>query len=195
MLLERKSLFLLIISLLLSVFTRLDNIIPALFFISLLAFSDKWAYAISVKKYLLILAIFLCAYLSISRNAIPYGWSILYYPTFLKWLNLSYSYMPAFHLRQYVSLTFSHILTGLFYSHFILFLLLSCLIFMRRGKELFKNLGTDQLLLCAIGLTILVRFVLQPNVADRFYIPFYLCILVMLIRKLYPIDAGVPSGR
>jgi hypothetical protein len=125
------------------------------------------------------------SYLYITLSARQFGWNILYYPTFIKSLNLSYSFHPEFHLKDYLALSISHIMTGLFYSNLLLFLALSGLIFIGRSPLQFRRLSFDQLFVSIIIVTIIVRFVLQPVIADRFYIAYYLCILVLLIRRLY----------
>jgi hypothetical protein len=180
---EAKSLMLTFIFLLLSIFARLDNIIPSIFILTLLTFSREWGPDISVKKYILILLCFSLSFLSISHMTIRWGWSILYYPTFMRSLNLSYAFHPQFHFGDYMSLAISHFMTGLFFTNLLLYLSLSLLVFIVRPDPQSRRLGFDQLFLCVIFLIITVRFVLQPMIADRIYIAYYLCILILLIRS------------
>lgn len=183
--LEKKSLVGVFVFLLLSILARLDNAIPAVFILSLLAVSNKWETGITLKKYLMMLLAISCACLFISFNARQPGWSIFYYPTFLKSLNLSYSLHPEFHGKDYISLVISHFMTGLFFSNLVLFLILASLTFVGRPNFRFRDMAFDQLFVLVILAILLVRFVLEPVIADRFYIAYYLCILILLIRRLH----------
>jgi len=98
---ERKSLLIAFFFLLLSVFARLDNIIPCVFILSLLAFTDKWKEKIPMKKYFSVLLILTDSYFVITANALKFGWSLLYYPSFAKHLNLSYEAHAAFSFKDY----------------------------------------------------------------------------------------------
>jgi hypothetical protein len=182
--LERKPIVLAFIFLLLSIFARLDNVIPSFFIISILTFSNKWDHRIPLKKYVLMLLIVSLCFLSISLNTRQFGWNILYYPTFVKSLNLSYSIHPVLLLKDYLALSISHIMTGLFFSNLLLFIVLALLTFIGNASFQFRSLSFDQLFLCTIIVIMIVRFVLEPVIADRFFVAYYLCILVLLIRKL-----------
>jgi hypothetical protein len=54
----------------------------------------------------------------------------------------------------------------------------------------FRDMAFDQLFVLTILAILLVRFVLEPVIADRFYIAYYLCILILLIRRLHGQLAG-----
>jgi hypothetical protein len=182
--LERKSILAAFVFFLLSIFARLDNVIPSFFFISLLTFSNKWSPKIPLKKYAMMLIFISLCYFGITLNIRQFGWSVLYYPTFLKSLNLSYSFHAEFHLREYLALSISHIMTGLFFSNFLLFMVMALLAFAEKTIFQFRKLSFNQLFLCVMIGIIIVRFVLEPVIADRFYIAYYLCILILLIKKL-----------
>jgi hypothetical protein len=183
--LEIKSLTLAFIFLIFSIVCRLDNIIPAVFLLSLLAFSKKSELKISVKWYLtMLLIISVCSFcVTVSTN--HFGWSVFYYPTFLKSLNSSYAFQSQFHLSSYMSLAISQIMTGLFFSHFLLFMALGLLAFMRKSTSPFRNLNFEQQLLCALIAIMITRFILQPVISDRLYIAYYLFILILLTKRLY----------
>src|SRR6266496_1961554 len=187
---ERKSLFIAFVFLLFSVFARLDNIIPSVFILSLPAFTDKWREKIAVKKYLLMLLITLVCYLLITSNTLKYGWSLLYYPSFAKHLNLSYEASTAFSFKDYFTLFYTHIISSFFFTHFILFMLLALIIFIDKAPYKFQQLSFEQLLLTVIFLSIAVRFILQPLIADRFFVAYYLCIIILLIKKLIGLTAS-----
>jgi hypothetical protein len=150
---------------LLAVFARIDNVLPA---VALLALT------VPVKRFAWMAACLGLAYLVVALTGLPYGWSILYYPSFAKSLNLDYAYHASFHFRDYVALAKSHLMTGLFYSYLFLFLALGCLV----------SRGFDRRLVLTLLGVIVVRFALQPIIADRLYIPYYLCVLVLLARRV-----------
>lgn len=183
---ERKSSLVAFLFLLLSVFARLDNIIPAFFLFTLMSFSNHWEPRASYKKYGGRLLLMLITYLFVSFNARSYGSGVLYYPSFSKALNLSYGLQTGFHFKDYFALALSHIMTGLFFSNLLFFLALALLVFDRMPALRFRALNTDQQLIVVIFLVLAVRFILHPVIADRFYIAYYLCILILLVRKLNP---------
>ena len=188
-LLERGSVAWSFIFLLCAVWARLDNLLPACFVVSLMA----WKYKVPLKNYVgMLFGIGLSCFL-ITLGTHQYGWNVLYYPTFLKSLNLEYAAHTEFHLRDYIALAVSHLMTGLFFSYLFLFLALACLGFVEKIRLRWRSLTFDQLLLLAIVSTIVLRFVLQPIIADRLYIAYYLCILMVLIRK-YASPGGALSG-
>lgn len=183
---ERKSSLLTLLFLLLSIFARLDNIIPAFFLLTLMSFSNHWQPRVSYRKYSWMLLLVIVSYLFISFSARSYGSGVLFYPHFSKELNLSYALHTGLRFRDYFALAFSHIMTGLFFSNLLLFLVLALLV-LKGGQVLrFRTLNSDEQLIIVIILIITVRFIFHPVVADRFYIAYYLCILILLIRKLNP---------
>lgn len=183
--LEIKSMTLTFIFLFFSILCRLDNVIPAVMIISLLAFSNKWEYKLSVKKYSMMLLLISITYLFITLSTRHFGWNILYYPTFLKSLNLSYTFQPQFHFSDYIALGISQIMTGLFFSHFLLFMVLALLSFTGKSTPTLRTLDFEQLFLCTVIAIMFIRFVLQPVSSDRFYIAYYLVILILLVKRFY----------
>ena len=182
--LERRSLLFAFIFLLLSIFARVDNAVPAFFILSLLAFTNKWEPKISVKKYLLMLLFVALSYLCITLSTRGYGWDMFYYASLVKSSNLSHAVHQEFHLKDYIALSISQIMTGLFYSNLFLFITLALLLFIGRPPFQFRNLSIDQLFVGVIIVSIVVRFILQPIVSDRYYAAYYICILILLIRSL-----------
>ncbi len=182
-LIETKSLAGISLFLALSIFTRLDNIIPALSVTFLLAFTDKWKEKVSFKKYLLIILLMCGCYFLVSWNARKYGWSLLYYPSFIMRLNPNYDNHLSFSIANYISVAHSQIMTGMFYSDVGLFVLLGLLLFADQKSFQVKNLSFDQLLFITIISTIFFRFILQPIISDRLYIAYYISILILVIKK------------
>jgi len=179
---ERKSLALSFLFIVFAVFARLDNVIPGFYLLSFLFITKNFGKSISNAKYLFMLLILSASYMFIAQAANQYGWNSLYYPSFLQHLNLSYDFQPQFSLADYVALCKSQILTGVYSSHFILFVLLAVVLFIKPAYRKFVLLSLDQQIVIVMALTIVTRFILQPVVADRFYIPYYLCILVFVCK-------------
>jgi hypothetical protein len=180
---ERRSLasaFLFSIS---AVFARLDNIIPALFFLMTLAFTNKWSPKISFGKFSLLLAALLLSYLAISINARSFGWSLFYYPSFAKQLNPSYDINNTFVFKDYISLAKSQLMTGLFFSFLSLFFFLVLLLLSNSSLFHFSGLTIEQTFAIVFVLIIIIRFILQPLITDRLYIPYYLSVIIFLVKK------------
>jgi hypothetical protein len=182
--LEKPDIRLAFLFLLLSILTRADNAITSFFIISLLSFSNKWARKITKVQYFLMVFILVGAYFVAICQVRQFGWSLFYYSQYIKHMDFNRDLDKAFTLADYFSYMYSKAITGLISSHFTFFMLLSSLIIFIPFPTRPKNLSFDQLFVLLLVLTILVRFVLLPDLSDRFYIGFYLVILVLLIRKL-----------
>jgi hypothetical protein len=180
---ETRSLLWTFIFLLLAVFARLDNIIPAIFFLTTIAFTNKWPGKISVSRYLLLLIGLLLTYFAVSFNTASFGWSLFYYPSFVKQLNPSYDINSSFVFKDYIALVKSQLMTGLFFSFLSLFCFLVLLLLWNAQPLNFKQLNLEQTVAIVFALVILTRFVLQPLITDRLYIPYYLSIMVFLVKK------------
>ncbi len=180
---EKKSLAVAFLFLLLSVFARLENIIPGFFILSLLAYTNKWKERIGIKKYLFMLAVLMICYLFITSNVLKYGWGILYYPSFANHLNVSYEANSFFSLKEYFILFYAHLASGLLFSNLIVFILLALVVFIDEIPLQFQKISFEQLLIIVVILSLITRFILQPLIDDRFYVAYYICIIVLLIRK------------
>jgi hypothetical protein len=187
---ERKHLFTAFLFLLLSVFARLDNIIPCLFILSLLAFTNKWKEKLKLKKYVTMVLTVIIVYFLVTSIALKYGWGLLYYPSFAKHLNLSYQTSTTFSFKDYFDLFYTHIVSAFFFTHFILFMLLGLIIFIDEFSLKFWLLNFEQCLLLILFLSIAVRFALQPLIADRFYVAYYVLIIVLLVKKITVINSS-----
>ncbi len=165
---------------LLSIYTRVDNIIACFFILSFLAFSEKWK-MISKARYFLMVAILAIAYISIILPAIQPGWNLFYYSQFARQLNLAYA-DQGFSLSSYLTLVYSKLVTALVSSHFTFFLFLGLLAMYKPGIS-FRNLSFDQSFLLVLASVIFFRFLLLPDLSDRFYCGFYLVIIILLVRR------------
>jgi hypothetical protein len=177
---EKKRYPIAALLLLLSVFTRLDNLLPA-FFISLAVYyQEKSAGRISLPKYILFLLALVISYVSITAIISTSNWGVLYYPAFASHLNPYYDIHRSFSFSGYISLAKSQLMTGLYYSLLLPYLLLSFLYLYGSKPRSF----TLEQRLCSVFLVIIaIRFVLQPAIADRFYIGYYLAAIVFLLTK------------
>lgn len=182
--LHRKSITLMFLSFLLSILARVDNIITCFFIVSFLTFIKKWK-SITLKQYVMMMAILIAAYFAVIFPVTKFGWSIFYYSQYARHIDYSRDFDDAVTLSSYISLFYRKLIIAFGSTHFTFFAFLGLLVLIRK-KSTFKNLNLDQaflLVLFAIGL---FKFILLPDLSDRFYLGFYLIILILLIRKFYP---------
>lgn len=182
-LVERKPVWLTYLFLLLAIFSRIDNILPAFFLLSLLLVARKPDQKISLTVYLLLVAGAMLCYLLVCREVKDFGWHGAFYPTFYRHLNTTYDIHAPFSFTEYFALVKSQLTTGLYYSSIALFAVLSILYLYPPRTLSFNRPDREQTLVLLFWLLIALRFILQPVMADRFYLPYYLCILVLLARK------------
>lgn len=180
---EKRSVVVTFIFLLLAIFSRLDNIIPAVFFMSVIFFTNKWSYKISGGKIILLFSILFLAYFAVSGNTHSFGWSIFYYPAFIKQLNTSYTINNSFDIKGYMELAKSQLITGLYFSFVSLFFFLVMLLLWNGTGFDPRKLTIEQMLAITFVVIMTGRFILQPLIADRVYIPYYLSVLAFLVKK------------
>lgn len=182
--LEKPHTWLIFLFLLLSVFTRVDNVISCFFILSLLRFSGKWERSITPKKYFLMLAIIAISYLLIILPVKQFGWSLFYYSEYARYMNFNRDFDTPFTLSDYFSYAYSKAVTGFVNSHFTLFMFFILLLVFNKFSFRMRSLTFDEILASLFGFIIVARFILLPDLSDRFYISFYLVILILLVRKL-----------
>jgi hypothetical protein len=181
--LEKPSPGWMFLFLLLSVYARLDNIIPAGLIVSFLYFTGKWKAKLKRKTFLLMLLVLAASYFLITGFTMrPFGWGALYYPAFATQLDLSHAYHSNFSFHAYISLVVSQLATALVFYHFIFFLCILLLILYSPAFK-FRDLTFDQSFSLLLFLIILCRFILYPDLSDRFNVAYYLCFLVLFIKK------------
>ncbi|MBS1915484.1 MAG: hypothetical protein JST87_04355 [Bacteroidetes bacterium] len=184
-LLEKGSVYISFIFLLLSVFARLDNIIPAVCFVSSFMFIKNDRKKIPLKTGSLFVLALCIAYLLVAYSATKYQWNIFYFPSFMSHLNPEYNIHSSFSFENYFAIIQSQIRTGLFFSNVILFLLLASALFLNLNWSAKKiTFKAEELLIISLTAGIFIRFCLQPVIADRFYLYYYLFVLIALIKKL-----------
>ena len=176
--LEKTKSGLMYFLLLLSILTRIDNLLPAALFISVYSYyiHDKWKQRL--KTGILLTSGCIVCYFFVGSLAAEYNWSYFYYTDFYKHLHPDYNIAAGFSFQNYVALVRSQVMTGLYYSQLPLFLFLSlCLV--AYGMKL----KMDTMLLAAIWLILAIRFILHPVMTDRLYAGYYLIILMMIVRN------------
>ncbi len=182
--LEKPSTAFMFLFFLLSVFTRLDNIVTCFIILSFLFFVRKWKKQIFLRQYVLMMLALIISYFAITLVTVrPFGWNILYYPAFVHYFNLSYAFHPLFSLKAYLALLYSHAITTIVFHHFTLFAFLALVVSIPISRHPLPKIGFDQWFCMLLIFIILIRFILYPNIDDRFYISFYVCILILLVKK------------
>lgn len=182
--LEKRNLMLMSLFFLLAAFTRVDNIITCLFIISFLTFSKKWK-MINRKQYFFMVAVFAVAYITIVLPVRQFGWSVFFYSNYAKHIDYSRDFNEPVSILSYFSLVYSKLVTAFVSTHFTFFLFLGLLILVTKKFSL-RTLSFDQTFLLVLAATGLFKFLLLPDLSDRFYLGFYLTIIMLLIRKFYP---------
>ena len=180
---EKKSVARTFVFLLLAVFARLDNIIPAACFLSAIFFTGKWKDKIPAGRMVMFFGILLLAYFAVSGSVRSFGWSIFYYPAFVKQLNSSYTAGSAFDFTAYAALAKLQLTTGLYFSFVSFFFFLVLFLLWTPSFFSFSRLTMEQVLAFLFVLIMVARFILQPLVTDRLYIPYYLSMIAFLVKK------------
>jgi hypothetical protein len=185
-LLENKMLWKIYVFLLLSILTRIDNVLPCFFILSALAFTNKWKYKIPLSAFL-----FLLAGAAICYWLIPYTFPFYHisYSSFLTHLNPNYEIRQQFIFSDYIALAKSQLMTGVYFSHLAVYILLIVFLFIGRFPLKWQQMNFDELLSLLFLLIFIVRFLLQPVIPDRYYLPYYLCVLILVVRKLARVSA------
>ena len=179
--LEKRNLALAFLFFLLSVLARVDNIITCFFIASFLTFFKKWK-SISIKEYLLIIITLAITYLFIILPVRQFGWTIFYYSQYAKHIDYSRDFDDPISVLSHLSLVYSKLVTAFVSTHFTLFAFMGLLVLINK-KISFGNLSFDQSFLLVLAFISLFKFLLLPDLSDRFYIGFYLTIVILLIRK------------
>ena len=182
--LEKRNLTLMSLFFLLAAFTRLDNIITCFFIISFLAFSKKWK-IINRRQYFSMVAVLAIAYITIVLPVRQFEWSIIFYSNYAKHIDYSKDFSDPISILSYLSLVYSKLVTAFVSTHFTFFLFLSLLILFTKKFSL-RTLSFDQTFLLVLAATGLFKFLLLPDLSDRFYLGFYLIIIMLLVRKFFP---------
>jgi hypothetical protein len=176
--LEKRNEAIMYFLLLLSILARLDNILPAVLFIAVHVYYKQHAWKQRIKTGAVLMTGCFLSYFFVAALATNYGWNNFFYSDFYHHLNPEYNMDTTFTIQGYLALVKSQFMTGLYYSQLPLFFFLSLAwITFRRRVE------SDTMLIAAIWVIIIVRFILHPVVADRLYVGYYLVILMIVFKS------------
>jgi len=127
------------------------------------------------------LAILGVSYLLIILPVRQFGWSLFYYGEYARHMDFNRDFDKPLSLSDYFSYMYSKAVTGFVNSNFTFFMFLMLLVMFPVRMH---RLTFDQVLVLLFSIIILIRFILLPDLSDRFYISFYLVTLILLVRKL-----------
>ncbi|MFI5186239.1 MAG: hypothetical protein ACHQF0_05910 [Chitinophagales bacterium] len=178
---EKKNLLLMFLFFLLSIFTRVDNVITCFFIISFLTFIPKWR-SINRSQFFLMSAILAIAYICAILPVRQFGWSIFYYSQYAKYIDFSRNFDQAISFSSYLSLVFSKLVTALVSTQFTFFMFL-CLLIIGTPFSFTRKFTFDQSFLMLLLVVIFFRFLLLPDLSDRFYFGFYLVMIILLVKR------------
>ncbi|PWT98994.1 MAG: hypothetical protein C5B52_11300 [Bacteroidetes bacterium] len=183
--LKRPMILPVFIFLLLAVWTRLDNVITAGLFVIL--WNVDWKK--SDKNKLLIsagmLLVFAISYFVINSFAADLGGKVELYNRFYRFPNMVSDDEKGFSLSTYIGVLYSRGISGIYNSNIILAFLFSFLVLARSGRINFRNPERNQLFVLAFILIFIVRYLMYPEISDRFYLAFYLAIYVIFLGKYF----------
>jgi len=173
-----------------AILTRPDNIIPCVLLLFIPAVTKSSPVKISAKGYFGTFLLLCGCFFIDSLRARAFGFDILYYPSFSHSLNMTHEDAGVFSWKGYLQVLHADAVTGLYHSSVGLFGFMALLLLYKERISKPGTLTLNSLLLLLCGVAVLIRFILVPDIADRFYIPYYLLIFILLIKSLAG-DAGM----
>jgi hypothetical protein len=178
---------------LLSIVTRVDNVIVCFFVSLFLAWHPRWK-LISKKQFFAMTAVFAVAYICVLLPVRQFGSGIVSYSQYVRHIDFSKEFNQSIGVSAYIALVFSKLVTAVVSTQFTLFMFMCLLIL---GKSLSnRKFSLDQALVLVLIGVIFFRFILLPDLSDRFYFGFYLLIIVLLAKsfspKLFVASGGKP---
>jgi hypothetical protein len=189
----KRNLLIASLCMLLAVFIRMDNVVTAVPVLVFLSFTGEKEKRLPRKWLLVMLAAMGVSFLIITGMAASFGWNRYFYPSFLHYMSKGFLYRESFSMLAYLELMFSRAVSGIVFSFQTVFALLVLLMVMTAGKFRLRSLAYEQkFALLLTGIT-LMRFLVFPDISDRFYTAFYLCIAVLFTRQfasMLPGNAG-----
>ncbi len=187
-LVEKKSVTTSFIFLLLAVASRIDNAIPAIFILTAVRFSNNQDIPFNTKKFVMLSVIICFTYLLITLNATFFGWSLLFYTNVAKQLNPGNIVHSSFVLQEYIGLVKAQFMFGLGFSSISMFVFLTILLCWGKPLFNFNRLTIEQALAVMFIMAIIIRFILEPHIVERIYVPYYVSILIFVSKKYSPAE-------
>jgi hypothetical protein len=182
--LEKPSLVLASIAMMLSVLARLDNLLICFLVLFAIHFSKKWYRPVGFWRFVFMCFLLVIVYFGIGLLASKYGWSALFYGDFAAHFTPQNSAAPQFSVSSYLVVMKERLKIGMTSSHLAIFMSLLPMVFSKNFS--FKKMSFDQLFCILIPVALAIRFVLIPGIADRFYIAYYLIIFILLAKTYSP---------
>ena len=183
---EKPSLSLTLVCMCLSVFARMDNIISCFLVMGAIYLSKNWYRQLSFGTLLLITGLFIFCYVMVGLIAWQYGWSIFFYNDFANHLHPVYGSKKHFAIRDYFTLMYQHTMSAINHSYFVIFMALHALNINQNLLQ--KKSSFDKLFALVIPVILFLRFILYPDISDRFYIAYYLVIVLLLVKNFSPLS-------
>ena len=198
LLMEKRWINGMFICFLFGILSRIDFVLPTITILTTLLFVRDTHLKITIKKYLLLTAITIAAYLMVAAGATSLGWDMFYFPSFIKTLNTKGEILGVFNLHEYLELVKAQLLTGLYFSHLMWFFLICTFIFLTYKGRKTKDNSIDHVIVFVLIVILFLRFIFHPVIADRFYLGYYIIAIVILAKRImisYPaIAIPPPSG-
>ncbi len=168
-----------------SIFARIDNILPAVFLIFFMIYKKRSEGPRPWITGTIAAAACIVCYLAVGMLAKEYNWNMLYFSNYFSRMNPEYEVQDTFTMQNYWALIKSQSMSGLYYSQLPLFFFLSVCIITYRWKVLQQRNHPEIFLIAGIWLIIFLRFILHPMAADRIYLAYYLVILLLLVKSMH----------
>jgi hypothetical protein len=194
-LLERPSFRLMSILLIISILARLDNILLSFAVLFWCMSKNDRPGMKTVYKYAPVILLMVGTYFSITATVRGFGWSIFYYPSFMDYLHPVFGLKASFLFRDYLHLLYSTAITGLYNGHFDYFLLIWIILSYNKKRSPFENPNGNISFYSFLIIISLIRFLLHPDLSDRFFIAYYLVGVIFLTKKIAEEYSGWPTRK
>ncbi|MHB2040071.1 MAG: hypothetical protein ACYCPX_12525 [Acidiferrobacteraceae bacterium] len=169
--------------LVLSLYARSDNIVFALMLLCAMAFGRGPA-RLPLSPIIAGLAACGLSYLAIAAWSHNYGWSTLFYHTFIHQLATPATAAVRIPAKAYLSILLRKLM-AIQNSHLVVFSLIGTFGFLANGAA-----RSYRRLLVISAATVVLRYILFPVLVDRFLVPYYLFAAITLAVSL---GAGPPA--
>lgn len=189
--LEKRNIPLMVVLFLLAILTRLDNVIFCFAAIAFLTFIPHQK-LLTRKQFVLLTLLFGLIYIGVVSLTFQFGWDLSYYSQYSRHIDFSSDFDQPSSLSRHFALMYSKLITMLYSFHFMLFMALSILL-LGTAYATSRRLNFDHsFLLLFIGL-IAFRFLLLPDLSDRFYFWIYLVVFILLMKEV--VKTGKPGEK
>jgi hypothetical protein len=183
--LEKPRLLWCLLLILLAMFVRLDNIIPGFFMLTYFYFRYRRERQLPLYYYLSSVFVIGAGYFTISYlGSRPFNSSFFFFDWFIRQYNVADGSGKAFSLSAYFAQMYAQLIGGILYNSVSIFLLVLLMLLYSPAFHI-RRLSADQYFALLLGGIIMARFILFPDLTDRFNIAYYTCFLVLLLKRFY----------